>query len=198
MKFSNLIKLGFLTAALATLSACGTIKTMGNLEDGAGDIAMAIWDKWVDCEGEIACATTWERKVEEGITPEDIEDALMSVATERNIKPVGTLSPSDVSDELKARGVETGYLKVYSFCNPNTAKKMVDFAPHTGAYLPCRITVVERKNPDTGKSELWLYTLNMDMMVKMGKKLPPELKKEVMDVRDTIWQMMEAGATGDF
>ncbi len=195
MKLTNLIKLGFLTAALATLSACGTIKTMGNLEDGAGETAMQLWDKWVDCGGEIACATTWERKVADDVTPEDIEDALMSVATEMNIKSVGVLP---LSDELKARGIETGYLKVYSFCNPVTARKMVNFAPHMAAYLPCRITVVEKKNPETGKSELWLYTLNMDMMVKMGKKLPPELKKDAIHVRNTIAKMMEAAATGDF
>ena len=58
MQLTNLIKLGFLTAALATLSACGTIETMGNLEDGAGETAMQLWDRWVDCGGEIACATT--------------------------------------------------------------------------------------------------------------------------------------------
>lgn len=195
MKFTNLIKLGFLTAAIATLSACGTIKTMDNLEDGAGDTAMQLWDKWVECGGEIACTTTWERKVADGVTPEDIEDALMSVATEMGIKPVGELP---LSDELKARGIESGYMKVYSFCNPVTARNMVDFAPHMAAYLPCRIVVVERKNEKTGKNELWLYTLNMDMMVKMGKKLPPELKQEAIKVRDTIWKMMDAAATGTF
>lgn len=195
MKVMNLIKLGFLTAAIATLSACGTMKAASNLEDGAGETAMQLWDKWVQCGGEIACATTWERKVEEGVTPEDIEDALNSVATEMNLKAVGTLP---LSDELNARGIKSGYLKVYSFCNPETARKMVDFSPNMAAYLPCRIVVVERKNEKTGKNELWLYTLNMDMMVKMGKKLPPELKKEAMKVRDTIAKMMEAGATGDF
>ncbi len=195
MKLMNLIKLGFLTAAIATLSACGTMKAASNLEDGAGETAMQLWDKWVKCGGEIACATTWERKVNDDVTPEDIDDALMSVATEMGIKPVGTLP---LSDELKARGIKTGYLKVYSFCNPVTARHMVSFSPNMAAYLPCRIVVVERKNPKTGKSELWLYTLNMDMMVKMGKKLPPQLKKEAMKVRNTIAKMLDAAATGDF
>ncbi|MEZ5703501.1 MAG: hypothetical protein R3E42_18400 [Burkholderiaceae bacterium] len=35
------------------------------------------------------------------------------------------------------------------------------------AYLPCRVSLVEH---DDGS--LWLYTLNMDMMVKMGRGLP--------------------------
>jgi hypothetical protein len=45
---------------------------------------------------------------------------------------------------------------------------------------------------------LWLYTLNMDMMVKMGRKLPSPLKEEAQAVRDTIWEMMERGHKGEF
>ena len=68
---------------------------------------------------------------------------------------------------------------------------MVDFSPHMAAYLPCRITVVEKEDG------LWLYTLNMDMMVKMGRKLPSPLKEEARAVRDTIWEMMERASKGE-
>jgi uncharacterized protein (DUF302 family) len=59
------------------------------------------------------------------------------------------------------------------------------------AYLPCRITVVEKEDG------LWLYTLNMDMMVKMGRKLPSPLKEEARAVRDTLWEMMERASKGE-
>jgi uncharacterized protein (DUF302 family) len=59
------------------------------------------------------------------------------------------------------------------------------------AFLPCRITVVEKEDG------LWLYTLNMDMMVKMGRKLPSPLKEEAKAVRDTIWEMMERASKGE-
>jgi hypothetical protein len=36
------------------------------------------------------------------------------------------------------------------------------------------------------------------MMVKMGKKMPPELKELTMAVRDAMWEMIEKGASGDF
>ena len=36
------------------------------------------------------------------------------------------------------------------------------------------------------------------MLIKMGRKLPPELRKSVMQVRDTMWKMMERGALGEF
>ena len=171
------------------LTGCGTISTVGKLEDGAAAEASKMWDRWVEGNGDIAVATTWERKVQKGVTPNDIEQILKQVASERNMKDVGTLP---LSKELEARtGQKQKLLTVYSFCTTTPGRKMVDFTPHMAAYLPCRITVVEKEDG------LWLYTLNMDMMVKMGRKLPSPLKEEARAVRDTIWEMMERASKGE-
>ena len=45
---------------------------------------------------------------------------------------------------------------------------------------------------------LWLYTLNMDMMVKMGGKLPSPLKEEAWQARKAMWNLTHKGANGDF
>ena len=186
------LKTATLAAALTAtmmLTGCGTISTMAKLESGAGTEASRMWDRWVEAEGDIAVATTWERKVAKGVTPNDIEQILKQVATERNMKDVGTLP---LSKELEARtGQKQKLLTVYSFCTPTTARRMVDFSPHMAAYLPCRVTVVEKEDG------LWLYTRNMDMMVKMGRKLPSPLKEEANAVRDTIWEMMERASKGE-
>lgn len=176
--------------AAVFLTGCGTISTMGKLEDGAGAEAGRMWDRWIEAEGDIAVATTWERKVKDGVSINDLEQVLTQIAAERNMKGVGDLP---LSKELEARtGKPQKFLKVYSFCTPTTAREMVDFSPHMSAYLPCRITVVEKEDG------LWMYTLNMDMMVKMGRKLPSPLKENAMKVRDTIWEMMERGSKGEF
>jgi len=176
-------------SATLLLTGCGTISTLAKLENGAGAEASRMWDRWVEGNGDIAIATTWERKVAKGVTPNDIELILKQVATERNMKDVGTLP---LSKELEARtGQKQKLLTVYSFCTPTTARRMVDFSPHMAAYLPCRVTVVEKEDG------LWLYTLNMDMMVKMGRKLPSPLKEEANAVRDTIWEMMERASKGE-
>jgi uncharacterized protein (DUF302 family) len=177
-------------ALLAVLTGCGTISTIGKLEDGAGAEAGKMWDRWVDAEGDIAVATTWERKVKPGVTVADIEAVFTQIASERNMKGVGDLP---LSKELEARtGKPQKFLKVYSFCTPATARMMVDFSPHMAAFLPCRLSVVEKEDG------LWIYTLNMDMMVKMGRKLPSPLKEEAWKVRETIYQMMDRGAKGEF
>lgn len=172
------------------LGGCGTVNTISKLEDGAGGEAMRMWDRWVEGGGDIAIATTWERKVKDGVSAKDVEEILKLVAVERNMRDVGVLP---LSKELEARsGKKEKLLTVYSYCSPTTARKMVDFSPHMAAYLPCRVSVVEK---DDG---LWLYTLNMDMMVKMGRKLPSPLKEEAQAVRDTIFEMMERASKGEF
>jgi len=191
VSFANRMLGGLSLLVFAVLiTGCGTVSTMGKLEDGAGAEASKMWDRWVDSGGDIAVATTWERKVKEGVTVNDVEQVLTQIAAERNMKGVGDLP---LSKELEARtGKPQKFLKVYSFCTPATARTMVDFSPHMAAYLPCRITLVEK---DDG---LWMYTLNMDMMVKMGRKLPSPLKEEASTVRDTIYEMMERGSKGEF
>ena len=184
------IEILLLSGGAVLLSGCGTFSAMNNLADGAGTESMRMWDRWVDSKGDIAVATTWERKVKPGVTIAQIEMALASISAEENMRSVGELP---LSKELEARsGKKEKFLKVYSYCTPATARRMVDFSPHMAAYLPCRITVVER---DDG---LWMYTLNMDMMVRMGRKLPAPLDQEAMKVRDTIWKMMERASQGDF
>lgn len=181
--------LALATTLLAT-TGCGSLATLGKLEAGAGAEASRMWDRWIEGGGDIAVATTWERKVKDGVSAAEVEQILKGVAVERNMRDVGTLP---LSKELEARsGKKEKLLTVYSFCSPDTARKMVDFSPHMAAYLPCRISMVEKEDG------LWLYTLNMDMMVKMGRKLPSPLKEEAMAVRNTIWEMMERGSKGEF
>lgn len=191
MNYLNSLKNLSAVAGMALLmTGCGTIGAINNLADGAGSESMKMWDRWADSKGDIAVATTWERKVKAGVTIEQIEASLQSISAEDNMRAVGELP---LSKELEARtGKKEKFLKVYSYCSPATARKMVDFSPHMAAYLPCRISVVER---DDG---LWMYTLNMDMMVRMGRKLPPDLERDAMAVRNTIWKMMERASQGDF
>ena len=144
---------------------------------------------WIEGNGDIAVATTWERKVKPGIKAEEVEQILKMVATERNMRDVGTLP---LSKELEARsGKKEKLLTIYSFCSPQIARRMADFSPAMAAYMPCRITLLEKEDG------LWLYTLNMDMMLKLGRTLPPGLQEEAQSVRDTLHQKLERASKGE-
>ena len=141
--------------------------------------------------GNAAEATVWKVPVKEGLGWEDVEQTMRFVANEHNIKNVGELP---LSEQVTAMtGKPQRFLKIYMFCNPLTAAHMFDYSVAFSAYLPCRISLIE--DP---QGKLWLYTLNMDMMIYGGKVLPKELKEEASAVKDTILDIMNRGATGEF
>ncbi|MBZ2209585.1 DUF302 domain-containing protein [Massilia sp. R798] len=177
-------------AAVMLGAGCSTVRTVVNTQPGAAAEAGRMMSAWVDSDGDIAVATTWSRKVKPGVTVAEIEEAFTSVAAEDNIRAVGDLP---ISKELELRsGKPEKFLKVYSYCDPAAARQMVDFSPNMAAFLPCRISVVER---DDG---LWIYTMNMDMLIKMGRQLPPDVSVTLHRVRATLLKMLERGAAGEF
>lgn len=169
------------------------IRDMANVsrfDSKAPEVYMTM-AKSVLATGNAAEATVWKVPVADGLTAEDVEQTMRFVANEHNIKNVGELP---LSEQVAAMtGVKQRYLKIYMFCNPLTAAKMVDYSDAFSAYLPCRISVVEDK---TGK--LWIYTLNMDLMIHGGTTLPPELYEEANAVKDVILDIMNRGAKGEF
>ncbi len=141
--------------------------------------------------GSAAQATVWKVPVAEGLKPEDVEDTMRSVANELNIKNVGELPLYKQVEAMTGKPYR--FMKIYMFCNPLTAAKMVDYDDAFSAYLPCRIALIEDK-----QGRLWLYTLNMDLMIHGGRPLPPELAKEAKHVKRVITEIMRRAAAGEF
>ena len=136
-------------------------------------------------------ATVWKIPVADGLTAQEVEETMRFVANEHNIKNVGELP---LYKEVEAiSGKPFRFVTVYMFCNAMTAATMLDYSDAFSAYLPCRVTMVEDKS-----GKLWLYTLNMDLMIHGGKTLPPEMKEEAMQVKEIILDIMNRGAAGEF
>lgn len=133
--------------------------------------------------------TVVKQQLAEDVTPDDAIEALQSKAVELNMKFV---AHQPLSRELESRGVDTGRLEIFQFCNPMDAHEMVKFNPIFAAYMPCRIALVEDSD-----GTVWLMMLNLDMLIN-NTPLPPDLKAIAQRVNDTLTQIMEAGANGDF
>jgi uncharacterized protein (DUF302 family) len=160
------------------------------LDPGAKKVYSDMWTKLKET-GTSADATVWKKQIADDVSAEDAAEAMGSVATELNIKAVGVLP---LSKEVEAKtGKKQRLLTIYQYCNPMTAMTMVEYSDAFSAYLPCRIAMVEDK-----KGKLWLYALDMDMMIFGGKTLPDKLFKEATKVKQVILDIMEAGATGEF
>jgi len=166
------------------------LQNLKSFDSKAGQVYMEM-TKTLLSTGNSADATVWKIPVAEGLSPEDVEQTMRSVANERNFKNVGELPLSEQVALMTGEAQRTW--KIYMFCNPLTAAKMIDYADSFSAYLPCRISLVE---DEAGK--LWLYTLNMDMMIHGGRELPPDLLDEALGVKEIILDIMNRGAAGDF
>ncbi|MCW9014338.1 MAG: DUF302 domain-containing protein [Gammaproteobacteria bacterium] len=129
--------------------------------------------------------------VQEGLTADDVDESIRYIANELNIKQVGQLPLSKEVENIS--GAPFRHIKIYLLCNPMTAATMLNYDDAFSSFLPCRISVVEDK---AGK--LWLYAVNMDIMIHGGRSLPPALKVEAVKVQDTIKAIMERAAKGDF
>lgn len=187
----NFLKTSILGVAILALSGCGFMSVKDDLDPQAMDIYKEMYGKFVDSGGDMGAATVWRMKVDDGMTPEDIKMSIESAAVGTGLANVGEM-PLSRQLELET-GEEQLYLMIYQYCNPSIARQAVDFSPYFSAYLPCRIAVVEDE-----EGGYWLYALNMDMFVHGGREMPPEFKQGAQHVRDTMYKMMEAGATGGF
>lgn len=136
-------------------------------------------------------ATVWKVPVTEGMSAEDVEESMKFIANEHNISNVGELP---LSKDVEAKtGKPHRIVKIFMFCNSLTAAMMLDYSDAFSAYLPCRVAMVEDK-----QGKLWLYSLNMDLMIYGGEPLPKKLKAEAIHVKEVILDIMKRGAEGDF
>lgn len=189
-----LVNLLALVGVLAIISALLVMGKVQGIQAGFDPDAPRVYKELADRIIETrngAEATVWKIPVEEGVSAEDVEEAMKFVANELNISNVGEL-PLYKDVEAKS-GKPYRFVKIFMFCNSLTAALMLDYSDAFSAYLPCRVTLVEDK-----QGKLWLYALDMDLMIHGGEPLPAELKKEALHVKETILEIMKRGAAGDF
>lgn len=182
--------IGFLAVIAAGVAVVQTRAVLDGFDPGAAQVYQELVENIVKTRN-AAEATVWKVPVEEGLTPEDVEQSMKTVANELNISNVGEL-PLYKDVEAKS-GESYRFVKIYMFCNSLTAARMLDYSDAFSAYLPCRITMVEDK-----QGQLWLYALNMDLMIHGGEPLPPALKEEAVHVKKVILEIMRRGSIGDF
>ncbi len=185
--------LGLVVVALAIFVAVKfgpVVQTFSSFDEKSTDVYAEMINKLIDT-GNMADATVWKIPVNEDLSPDEVEETMLFVANEHNIKNVGELPLSSQIEAMS--GKKTRYLKIYMFCNALTAAKMLEYSDAFSAYLPCRISMVEDK-----QGKLWLYSLNMDAMIYGGKPLPTALKEEAEGVKEIILDIMNRGAEGDF
>lgn len=124
-----------------------------------------------------------------GVSMDDAVESMKIRANKLNIKLVAEMP---LSKQIEAMGVKSRRIDIYQFCDPLTAKKMVEYDINFAAYLPCRITLVE-----DAKGQAWLVMMNLDMFIQ-DPKIKGPLKDDAIRIRNTLTEIMQAGAKGDW
>ena len=185
--------LAFVGLIAIVLVLAATIKAraiLAEFDPGAWSAYAAMADTLVKT-GNPAEATVWKAKVKDGLSFDDVDEAIRSIAASMNIKDVGALP---LGDQVSAmQGKPWRKLKLYLYCNPLTAAHMIDYSEAFAAYLPCRIALLE-----DAAGKLWIYTVNMDLLIHGGKPLPPALKEEALSVSAIMRKLLDDGAKGEF
>ena len=191
----NIVKniLAFIGFLAILAGGWGYTKVQGELsqlDPKAIEIYTEFFNKFMETR-DLADAMMWAIPVEEGLTVDDVKKSLQSLATSNNFLFVGE-SPFYKQAEA-VTGKPYRHISFMSFCDVRVGMQMADYNEKYTAFMPCRIAVVEDK-----KGKLWLFSMNLDMMIYGGKPLPPELKASAEKVRNTIYAIMEGAAKGEF
>jgi uncharacterized protein (DUF302 family) len=132
--------------------------------------------------------TVLKMPLAEDVTADDAVDSMKLRANALNFKLVAHLP---LYKELQAMGVDSRRVEIFQFCDARIAHEMISHDIDFSAYLPCRITLLEDQNGVN-----WLVTLDLDVVIRSAE-LTPELMEQAVKVRDTIREIMEAGANGE-
>ncbi|WP_295422120.1 DUF302 domain-containing protein [Sulfurovum sp.] len=84
------------------------------------------------------------------------------------------------------------YTQIRSYCSPTIADEFLTYSREYIGFMPCRIGIIEEPNGD-----IYLYTMNLDLMIHGGKKLPTKLRELAMEVNAGMMGMFESGAAGE-
>jgi len=169
----------------------GMIAGASSLHPDAMGYYMDMFDKVVKT-GNSAEAMVRKVKINDDVSTDDAIDTMRSIAEENNFLVVGDAKMS-IKSSIKDPGGKR-YIRILSFCAPSIAEEFIGYSEAFGAFMPCRILIVE-----DDKGDRWLYTMSMELMLYGGKPLPDDMLEMAERVRGLMYGMMDAGATnGDY
>lgn len=142
--------------------------------------------------GDAAASMVKVVPLEEGVSPEDAIESIKSVAAENNMLIVNDTIMFR-SGEKDYAGNTTRHVQIISLCNKQIAREFMDYSKAFGAFMPCRIILMEGKD-----GAYYLATMKLDLMIAGGHPLTPEMHKMALKVADTMYEAVDKGAKGDW
>lgn len=130
-------------------------------------------------------------QVKSGVSLDDAAESMRLRANALNMKLVAELPLSSQVEAIT--GKPQRRVTIFQFCDALTARDLIELNIDFAVYMPCRIALIE-----DAKGQAWLVMMDIDVdAVAREKRVPAELKKRIEAVRNTLIDIMQAGAKGD-
>ena len=149
--------------------------------------------KDVMATGNAAAAMVRVVKVNKDVTPEDMVEAMKSIAEENGMMMVGDVTMFDGKTPLIEGQKAPGYTRIFSFCSRSIAQTFLSYSKEYGAFMPCRIMLREDE-----KGDRYLVTMDLGLMIHGGYPLSPEMLKLATQVEKTMYEIQDLSAKGEF
>jgi len=136
-------------------------------------------------------AGTYKVAIDRNISIDDAAESMRLRANALNLKLVAELPLSKQVEAVTNKAQRT--ITIFQFCDAVTAKDLIDLNLDFSVYMPCRIALIEDAN---GQGWLVMMDVNVDAVAK-NKNLSPAMKARVNAVRQSLLEVMQAGAKGE-
>jgi len=138
----------------------------------------------------------YKKRVKEGLSFEDVVEAMRIRANAVNFKQVG--HNAFWKDVKAITGKDTPRVEIFQFCDAVVGQQILNYAPEFVVFLPCRIAVLEDAD-----GRLWVMTLDwdvawLDYAQNPNSVLDANLRAEARRIRDAMEYIIEGGATGEW
>lgn len=123
-----------------------------------------------------------------------LNEAAESMRLRANALNLQLVAELPMSKQVEAvTGKPQRMVTIFQFCDAVLAKDLIDVNMDFSIYMPCRIALIE-----DAKGQGWLVMMDVSVDdVAKEKRLPPELKARIENVRKSLVEIMQAGAKGE-
>jgi len=153
--------------------------------------APASWAAAPKTKQSAQAADVYKVAIDRGVSLADAAESMRLRANALNLKLVAELPLSKQVEAITNQPQRT--VTIYQFCDAVLAKDLIDMNLDFAVYMPCRIALIEDAK---GQGWLVMMDVNVDAVAK-EKRLPQVLKDRVNAVRNSLIDIMKAGAKGE-
>lgn len=141
--------------------------------------------------GQAAPAGVYKVAVDHGVSLSEAAESMRLRANALNLQLVAELPMSKQVEAVTGAPQRT--IIIFQFCDAVLARDLIEVNLEFAIYMPCRIALIE-----DAQGRGWLVMMDVNVgQVAQEKRIPPPLKARIEAVRESLVEVMQAGARGD-